>query len=107
METRSTDHHASDETSRWTLRNELFGPPRRSRSAQFSVVAFGLLLVVSLVVPTLLDAEISPGLTLMATGFMFLCGVAEVLDPRQLRFAIALRFAGSGIAVLGCALQLI
>lgn len=90
-----------DSTSRWTLRNELFGPPRLSRSAQFSVACFGLLLVASLAVPSFSEADASPGLTMMLSGLMVMCGFAELLDPRQRRFVVALRFTGAGTALLG------
>ncbi|WP_087007838.1 hypothetical protein [Brevibacterium yomogidense] len=107
MDTPSTDQPSSDAAPRRPVRSGLFGPPRRSRAAQFSVVGFGLLLVVSLVITALSDAEVSPGLALTFTGLMFLCGVAELLDSEQVRFAIVLRLTGAAIAALGLVLQLI
>lgn len=44
------------------------------------------------------------GFTLIAMGLMLGMGVAELLDPTLRRFAIALRFAGMGIAGLGAVL---
>lgn len=49
----------------------------------------------------------SPGLMLTNAGLMVLCGFAELLDPRQHRFVIALRLAGTGAAVLGLVLLLL
>lgn len=85
----------------------MFGPPRLNRAAKVSVVGFGLLLVLSLVVPSLSGTDASPGLTLTLSGLMIMCGFAELLDPRQLRFLVALRFAGAGVVVLGVILQLL
>lgn len=86
------------------LRDEILGPPRQTRRAQFCVVGFGSLLVAGLVISALSDAEVPPGMTLVMAGLMVLCGFAELLDPRQRRFVIALRLAGAGAAVLGFAL---
>ncbi|SMX65064.1 hypothetical protein BSP109_00156 [Brevibacterium sp. Mu109] len=90
-----------------TLRDEIVGPPRPSRRAQFCAVAFGALLVASLVITALTDVEVSPGLMLTNAGLMVLCGFAELLDPRQRRFVIALRLAGAGVSVLGLVLLLL
>lgn len=104
MGTRTPGDDTSDTTR--TLRDEIVGPPRPSRRAQFCVVAFGSLLVAGLVITALSDAEVSPGLMLTMAGLMILCGFAELLDPRQGRFVIALRLAGAGAAVLGLLLQI-
>ena len=95
----------TSETTR-TLRDEIVGPPRPSRRAQVCAVAFGSLLVAGLVITALSDAEVPPGLMLTTAGLMILCGFAELLDPRQRRFVIALRLAGAGAAVLGLLLLL-
>ncbi|MGO1764877.1 MAG: hypothetical protein ACTH0M_11685 [Brevibacterium yomogidense] len=105
METRPTGDEAPDASR--TLRDEILGGPRLDRRAQFCAVAFGSLLVASLVITALTDAEVSPGLMLTNAGLMVLCGFAELLDPRQHRFVIALRLAGTGAAVLGLVLLLL
>lgn len=94
-------------TSQSTLKSELFGPPRRNRKAQYSVVAFGLLMVATVVVPVTTATEALPGPTLVAAGFMVWLGFSELLDPDQRRFVIGLRFAGSTVVMLGFVLQLI
>ncbi|MGP5229206.1 hypothetical protein, partial [Arthrobacter rhombi] len=81
-------------TSGWnTLRKELFGPPRLGKRPQFFVVSFGLLLVVSLAIPALSGVDASLGLSLVFSGLMIMGGFAELLDPRQRRFIVALRLA--------------
>lgn len=90
-----------------TLRDEIVGPPRPTKRAQICVVGFGSLLVAGLIITALWDAEVSAGLMLTMAGLMVLCGFAELLDPRQRRFVIALRFAGAGTAVLGLVLLLL
>lgn len=107
MAQQSPVQNNSASAPRRTLRNEVFGPPRLTWAAQVSVVGFGLLLAVSLVVPFLLGTDASPGFTLTLSGLMIMCGFAELLDPRQLRFVVALRFAGAGAALLGLILQLL
>ncbi|TWC01972.1 hypothetical protein FB108_0633 [Brevibacterium jeotgali] len=71
------------------------------------MVGFGSLLVAGLVITALSDAEVPPGMSLVMVGLMVLCGFAELLDPRQRRFVIALRVAGAGAAALGFVLLLL
>jgi len=92
--------------SRTTVRDELLAPPRPSRRAQFSVVAFGLLLVASLVIPAVTDTAPVPGLSLVFAGMMILLGFAELLDASKRRFVIGLRVGGTAMALLGFAIQL-
>lgn len=105
MEGRAHTQHDTGSTFGRTLRNELLGPPRLGRRAQFFVVIFGLLFVVSLVIPALSGVDASPGVSLMFSGLMIMGGFAELLDSRQRRFIIALRIAGAGTALFGAALQ--
>lgn len=93
--------------SRMTARDELFGPPRLTRRAQFSVVAFGLILVVSLVSPAFTDAAAMPGISLVSVGMMMLMGFAELMDASKRRFAIAVRCGGTAVALLGLVIQLV
>ena len=106
MEERAHTPLDTGTTSGWnTLRKELFGPPRPGRRAQFFVVSFGLLLVMSLAIPALSGVDASPGLSLVFSGLMIMGGFAELLDPRQHRFIVALRLAGAGTALFGATLQ--
>ena len=92
--------------SRPTVRDELFGPPRATRRAQLSMVAFGLLLVVTLVIPVVSDTEAMPGFSLVALGMMMLMGFAELMDASNRRLAIAVRGSGLAVALLGFAIQM-
>lgn len=105
MEERAQTQRDTGATFGRTLRSELFGPPRLGRQAQFYVVFFGLLLVVSLAIPALAGFEASPGLAMLFVGLMIMGGFAELLDPRQRRFIVTLRLAGAGTALLGAVLQ--
>ncbi|TGD13625.1 hypothetical protein [Brevibacterium sp. S111] len=101
------DIPAGASTSRRTFKDELFGPPRHNSAAKFSVVAFGLVLVASLVAPSLSWAEAMPGTSLTTAGLMVLCGFAELIDAHHRRLVVALRFAGLSAALLGLLLQLL
>ena len=105
MGARSARDDTSDAT-RTPARRER-GTPASHRRAQFCAIGFGSLLVAGLVITALSDAEVPPGLMLTMAGLMVLCGFAELLDPRQRRFVIALRLAGAGAAVLGFVLLLL
>ena len=94
-------------TVRDELRDEVVGPPRLSKRAQFSVVAFGLLLVASLVIPVFWDVEPMPGFSLVAAGMMMLLGFAELMDASQRRLVVAVRCGGLTIALLGFAIQML
>lgn len=89
-----------------TVREELLGPSRPSKRAQFSVAGFALLLIASLVLPQIAETEAMPGISLVALGMLLLLGVAELMDASQRRFVIAVRGSGSAMALLGFALQL-
>lgn len=89
------------------VREEIVGLPRRTRRAQFSAVAFGLLLVASLVIPVFAGSETTPGLSLVFLGMLLLLGFAELMDASQRRFVIAVRWGGMAIALLGFVIQLV
>lgn len=98
---------ASPPTARDQLREELVGPPRPSKRAQFSAVAFGLLLVATLSIPVFWDVEPMPGFALVAAGMMLLLGFAELMDANNRRFIIAVRGGALVIALLGFAIQVV
>ena len=93
--------------SRPTVRDEIVGRHRPTRRAQFSAVAFGLLLVASLVIPVFAGSETTPGLSLVFLGMLLLLGFAELMDASQRRFVIALRWGGMAIALLGFVIRLV
>lgn len=93
--------------ARETMRDELLGPPRLTRRAQFSVVAFGLILVATLVIPVFTDTPAMPGLSLVSLGMMLLMGFAELMDASKRRFVIAVRCGGAAVALLGLVIQLV
>lgn len=93
--------------SRPTVRDEIFGPPRPSKRAQFSVVAFGLLLVATLVIPVFSDTEPMPGFALVGAGMMMLLGFAELMDASNRRFVTVVRSGGFAVALLGFAIQML
>lgn len=91
-------------TDRWRgPKEEFLGPPRRSRRAQFVAAAFGVLMILSLVLPGFEDRS---AMSLMFSGLaaMFF---AELLDPSLRWFLIALRLGGPLIALTGFVLQLL
>lgn len=89
------------------MKGELFGPPRRSKRAQFFVAGFGLLLVSSLAVPEFAaSAQLARGLAVTNSGLLFM-GFAELLDPKLHRFVVALRLVGAAIALFGLVLRLV
>ncbi|HLR27838.1 MAG TPA: hypothetical protein VK086_04020 [Ruania sp.] len=92
---------SSEQSLRLALRNELLGPPRRTRAAQYSLVSFGALTVVSLMIQAFSDIEVHAGTTLVGIGFMTWCGFSELLAPDQRRLTIGLRFSGIIIVMLG------
>lgn len=97
----------SESTPRSALKDEFLGPPRHSRTAQFSVVSFGVLMVVGLLIPAFSDIEVHAGITLVGTGFMIWLGFSELLTPEQRKFTVALRFAGAAVVMLGFIAQLL
>lgn len=73
--------------------------------AKYSAVAFGLLVVATVVVPVVTATEAWPGPTLIAAGFIVWLGFSELLAPEQRQFVIGLRFAGSAVVMLGFVFQ--
>lgn len=53
------------------------------------------------VVPALTEVDAQPGFSLSLLGAMVLFGFAQILEPSQRRFAIAVRVAGMATALLG------
>lgn len=98
---------ASRPTVRNELRDEFFGLPCPSGRAQFSVIAFGLLLVAAVVIPVFSDTEPMPGYVLVTAGMMMLMGFAELMDASHQQFITAVRGGGLVIALLGFAIQLL
>lgn len=88
------------------LKAEFFGPPRRPRMAQYSVIAFGLLLLASLVIPSVSAVEAMPESSLTTVGLMVLLGFAELIDPARRTLINALRIGGAATALLGFILRL-
>lgn len=93
--------------SRPTVHEEPVAPPRPSRRAQFSVVAFGLLLVAAVVIPVFWNAEPMPGFSLVAAGMMMVMGFAELMDASNRWFITVVRGGGFVIALLGFAIQML
>lgn len=89
------------------MRDEFIGPPRPSTRARISMVAFVLLLVASLTISALSTADATPGISLVALGMLMLLGFAELMDPSQRRFIIAVRLSGLAIALLGFVIQMV
>lgn len=72
-----------------------------------SLIFFGLLLTVTLVVDALRDASTMSGLALTQAGIMLFAGVAELLDPAARRLVDGVRCGGMAMAVLGLVLQVV
>lgn len=89
------------------LRDEFTGPPRPSGRAVFSLIAFGLLLTVTLAIDGLADVPPMPGLALVAAGMMLLLGVAELLGPSARRLVIGVRVGGIVMALLGLVVRFV
>ncbi|MGP9538085.1 DUF2975 domain-containing protein [Brachybacterium sp. AOP43-C2-M15] len=105
MQDRSTTR--ATPSSRPTVREELIGPPRPSGRAHVSVIAFGVLMIASLVIDAVTPVSPNPGATLVFAGLMFFMGVAELLDPGRKRLVLGVRFGGMAIALLGLVIQLV
>ncbi len=89
------------------LKAELFGPPRRPRVAQYAVVAFGLLLLASLVIPSVTAVDAMPESSLTMVGLMVLLGFAELIDPQRRTLINTLRIGGAVVALLGFVLRFV
>ena len=96
---------ATSTAQRPGLREEFTGPPRPGRRPVFSLIAFGLLLTVTLAIDGFADVPPMPGTALVAAGLMLLLGVAELMDPAARRLVIGVRFGGLAMALLGLAVQ--
>ncbi|RCW44656.1 hypothetical protein DFQ14_104245 [Halopolyspora algeriensis] len=70
------------------------------------VIGFGLLMVMSLAISALSEAEAFPEGTMTFSGLMAM-GFAELLDPKLHRFVVTMRFVGAGTALFGAALRLL
>lgn len=88
-------------------REEADGPPRAGWRPVVSLIGFGLLLVVTLLIDALSDASTMSGAALTFAGIMLLAGVADLLDPAARRLAAGVRIGGMVMALLGLAVQFI
>lgn len=73
----------------------------------FCLIAFGLLLTVTLTIDALRDASTMSGSALVFAGIMLFTGVAELLDPAARRLAAGVRYGGMAMALLGLVLQFV
>lgn len=89
------------------LREEILGPPRPSGRAVFCLIAFGLLLTVTLAIDGFTEGPSMAGTALVAAGMMFLLGVAELLDPAARRLVIGVRLGGTVMGLLGLVVQIV
>lgn len=88
-------------------REELADRPGPRWQSVFSLIGFGLLLTVTLVIDALRDASTMSGLALIFAGIMLFAGVAELLDPAARRLVVSVRYGGMAMAVLGLVLQFV
>ena len=98
---------ATSTAQRPGLREEFTGPPRPGRRPVFSLIAFGLLLTVTLAIDGFADVPPMPGTALVAAGLMLSMGVADLLDPAVRRLVVGVRIGGYVMALLGLAVQLV
>lgn len=73
----------------------------------FSLITFGLLLTVTLVIDALTEVPPMPGLALTAAGLMLSLGAADLLDSASRRLTFGVRVGGWTMAVLGFAVQFV
>lgn len=103
----TTTTAATSAASQQARPGALTGPPHQRWNARFALVAFGLLLTASLVIPAVAEVAPMPGASLVFLGMMLLLGVAELIEASSRRLVIALRIGGVAISLLGLVVQLV